>query len=77
MGLLAQSVSESKKAEDKPARERMKRKSSSEDVVPYHGLRVVMFENKKHHIVHCGKCLGKSVQFFVSMEERKCMVYII
>ncbi|XP_028409017.1 eIF-2-alpha kinase GCN2-like [Dendronephthya gigantea] len=58
--LLSQTVSESvlEKSEDKPARERIKRKSSSEDVVPYDGLRVVTFENKKQHIVHCGKCLG-------------------
>ena len=60
---LAQSVPEfvSKKAEEKPActRERIKRRSSSEDVVPYHGLRVVTFDNKKQHIVHCGKCLGE------------------
>lgn len=63
MGLLSQSVSDAvlKKAEDKLARERIKRKSSSEDAVPYGGLRVVMFENKKQHIVHCGKCLGKGI----------------
>jgi hypothetical protein len=62
VGLLSQSVAESvsKKAEDKSARERIKRKSSSEDVAPYDGLRVVTFQNKKQHIVHCGKCLGES-----------------
>lgn len=57
--MLSQSILDGafKKADDKPVR--VKRKSSSEDVVPYQGLRVVTFENKKQHIVHCGKCLGQ------------------
>ena len=61
VGVLLQTIPEGalKKAEEKPVRERMKRKSSSEDVVPYDGLRVATFDNKKQHIVHCGKCLGE------------------
>ena len=83
MPKISQNISNGseKRTEAAAVREKAKRKSSTEDVLPYDGMRVAVFQNKKQHIVHCGKCLGRcsGVESVVlrerySVDILKCLV---
>lgn len=59
--------------------QKIRQKSISEDVEPYNGMRVLTFQNKKQHIVHCGKCLGRcsGINDFYKLENHFIISYIL